>query len=88
MRDQPIGSRMARMSQPLDLAARAALESFIEPHLRQSLGEARAIQQCELQGERLQLGLQLGFPVGGYQPALQAMLQQHLAAVKVYSLQT
>lgn len=71
---------MSGMSPSVDLAARAAIESFVEPHLRQSLGEARAIQQCERQGERLQLGLQLGFPVGGYQSALQAMMQQHLIA--------
>ena len=71
---------MITMSQPIDPAAlRAAVERFVEPHLRQNLREARAIQQFELTAAELRLTLQLGFPVGDYQPLLRAALIQHLA---------
>ena len=68
------------MSQSINAAVlRAALERYYEPHLRQNLGEARAIQVCELDGTDLHLQLRLGFPVGGYQQQLSQALHQHLA---------
>lgn len=66
----------------VQLAARAG--EYIEPHLRQSLAEARALRSCRLEvhpsgSSRLHLEIELGFPVGGHQPALEAALAAHLA---------
>lgn len=70
---------MPAMSQSRDIAAlRAALERYYEPHLRQSLGEARAIQRCEIEQGELRLDLRLGFPVGGYVERLARALGEHL----------
>ncbi|MFO1455736.1 MAG: iron-sulfur cluster carrier protein ApbC [Steroidobacteraceae bacterium] len=58
----------------------AVLATYLEPNLRQSLGEARAIAGVERAGAALRVTLELGFPVGGYQAELAAALQAHLAA--------
>jgi len=62
-------------------ALRACLEAFPEPNLRQTLGEARVLRSLSLSDEGVvQLSLQLGFPVGGYQESLHLALEAHLAA--------
>ena len=58
----------------------AVLATYLEPNLRQSLGEARAIAGVERAGAALRVTLELGFPVGGYEAELAAALQAHLAA--------
>jgi ATP-binding protein involved in chromosome partitioning len=59
---------------------RAALESYVEPYLQQTLGEVRALRALELKGERASARLELGFPTRGYAPELEAALQRHLQA--------
>jgi ATP-binding protein involved in chromosome partitioning len=63
-----------------EASVRAALETFVDPYLRQSLGEAGALQGVELQGSHARAKVELGFPTVGYAHSLQAALQQHLAA--------
>jgi ATP-binding protein involved in chromosome partitioning len=78
-------SRGSTSQPPLDDAVLAAqVGEYIEPHLRQSLADARAIRGCRLEtgaggADRLHLQLELGFPTGGYAPALAAALAAHLA---------
>jgi ATP-binding protein involved in chromosome partitioning len=57
---------------------RAAIEGFREPCLQQTLGEAHAVTQLTLRGERLQLALTLGYPVVGHEEELRTALQAHL----------
>src|SRR5665213_962922 len=59
---------------------RAALESYVEPYLQQTLSEAGALLALEIQGKQVLVRLELGFPTVGYAHTLQAALQQHLAA--------
>jgi ATP-binding protein involved in chromosome partitioning len=78
-------SRGSTSQPPLDDAVLAAqVGHYIEPHLRQSLADARAVRGCRLEtgaggADRLHLQLELGFPTGGYAPALAAALAAHLA---------
>jgi len=58
---------------------RAAVESFVVPHSWQSVAEARALRELSLSGDRLQVSLTLGFPVGGYTAELADALRAHLA---------
>ena len=62
----------------------AQVGQFVEPHLRQTLAEARAVRSCRLEQSgsgalRLHLQIELGFPAGGYRAALEALLAAHLA---------
>lgn len=66
------------MADELCLAVERALASFMEPNLRQTLGEARAIVAIERQGKGCAAKLVLGFPVAGYETQLLPQLQQHL----------
>jgi ATP-binding protein involved in chromosome partitioning len=63
-----------------EAAARAAVESFVEPYLNQSLGQAGALRAIELAGRRLTARIELGFPTVGYTHQLQDALGRHLAA--------
>jgi ATP-binding protein involved in chromosome partitioning len=62
-----------------EASIRAALESFVEPYLQQSLGEASALRALELQPGRVLAKIELGFPTIGYAHSLQAALQRHLS---------
>jgi len=61
-------------------AARAALETYTDPYLGESLGEAQAIREVRAVGAGVTARIALGFPVGGYQAPLQAALGAHLRA--------
>ncbi|MGH8231075.1 MAG: iron-sulfur cluster assembly protein, partial [Steroidobacteraceae bacterium] len=61
-----------------EVGARAALDSFVDPYLQQSLGEAQAVRALELSAQRLLVRIELGYPTVGYAHALQSALQQHL----------
>src|SRR3984957_11853047 len=59
-------------------SVRAALESFVEPYLQQTLAQAGALRALELAGDAVLARIELGFPTLGYSHALQAALQRHL----------
>ncbi|MGH8206801.1 MAG: iron-sulfur cluster assembly protein, partial [Steroidobacteraceae bacterium] len=60
---------------------RAALESYVEPYLQQTLSQAGAVRAVEVRGELVLVKLELGFPAMGYAHVLQSALQRHLAAL-------
>jgi ATP-binding protein involved in chromosome partitioning len=59
---------------------RAALDSFIDPYLQQTLEQAHALRSVELDADRVLVKIELGFPTVGYTHELQSALQRHLAA--------
>ncbi len=63
-----------------EASVRAALESFVDPYLRQTLEQTRAVRAVELNADRVLAKIELGFPTVGYTHSLQAALQRHLAA--------
>jgi ATP-binding protein involved in chromosome partitioning len=69
------------MNQPEISAAalRAAAESYPDPYLGQTLGNAKAVTDARIGGGVASLHLTLGFPCLDYQDELRHALQQHLA---------
>jgi len=63
---------------PDHVALEAELARFFEPHLRQTLSEAKAVRSAARAGNRLSITLELGIPVGGYRDDLAALLAAHL----------
>jgi ATP-binding protein involved in chromosome partitioning len=61
-----------------EASVRAAVESFVEPYLQQSLAQAGALRALELAPDALRLRIELGFPTLGYSHSLQSALQAHL----------
>jgi ATP-binding protein involved in chromosome partitioning len=59
---------------------RAALDSFVDPYLQQTLGQAHAVRTVALDADRVLVKIELGFPIVGYTHALQSALQRDLAA--------
>ena len=70
------------MADDLTLTAlRAALDSYVDPYLGESLGAAQVVQDLERVGAGAVVArLRFGFPVGGYREELSAALKAHLAA--------
>ena len=68
---------------PDEAAIAARLGAFVEPNLRQSLTEARALRECRLDGgatpPRLRVALEFGIPTGGYHGELSDAITAHLA---------
>jgi ATP-binding protein involved in chromosome partitioning len=71
------------MAESSRAAVTAALESYTDPYLEESLGAARAVLALTQDGARYVATLRLGFPVGGYQSELEAALREHLHAAGV-----
>ena len=59
-------------------ALRAALDSYVDPYLGESLGAAQAVQEVTAAPAGASARIRLGFPVGGYREELAAALQEHL----------
>ena len=59
---------------------RAALDSYVDPYLGESLGSARAVRDLSRTSSGAAALIRLGFPVGGYREPLAAALKAHLAA--------
>jgi ATP-binding protein involved in chromosome partitioning len=67
-----------------EASVRAAVESFVEPNMQQSLAEAKALREVVLASDRLQVRIELGFPTLGYSHSLQAALQAHLQSHHIH----
>ncbi len=67
------------MSTPEE-ALRLAVAAFVPPDMQQPLGAAGSIRSCVLAEQSLQLDLELGFPIAGYETQFTDALRQHLAA--------
>jgi ATP-binding protein involved in chromosome partitioning len=61
-------------------AVGTALKAYVDPYLKETLGEAGALRDLSAQGGGYRARIALGYPVGGYQGELAAALQAHLAA--------
>jgi ATP-binding protein involved in chromosome partitioning len=64
-------------------AALAAIQSYVDPYLRESLGAARAVTAVEATQDGWRARIRLGFPVGGYAAPLQRALAMQLAQAGV-----
>ena len=72
-----------RMSEISETALRDAVESYVEPNLQESLGQAKALIGIEQQANSAIVRLKLGFPVGGYEAALTEALNAHVRAAGI-----
>jgi ATP-binding protein involved in chromosome partitioning len=59
---------------------RAIVEEYPDPYLRQTLGQAQAVESAEISGEQARVRVRLGFPIGGYQEEFTRDLQAHVSA--------
>src|ERR1039457_6275261 len=66
-----------------EASVRAAVESFVEPYLQQTLAQAGALRAVEFAQNTLLVRIELGFPTLGYRHSLQLALQAHLRALDV-----
>ena len=60
-------------------ALRAALDSYVDPYLGESLGAAQAVQELTATPAGAAARIRMGFPIGGYRDELTAALKDHLA---------
>jgi ATP-binding protein involved in chromosome partitioning len=61
-------------------AVRAALKTYVDPYLKETLAEAGALRDLAVRGGEYLARIVLGYPVGGYREELAAALEDHLAA--------
>jgi ATP-binding protein involved in chromosome partitioning len=61
-----------------DSAIREKLNTYVDPYLAQTLGEAKAVVSVTVDGARVGVELVLGFPCADYDAELSAALQEHL----------
>jgi ATP-binding protein involved in chromosome partitioning len=61
-----------------DTAIREKLNTYTDPYLAQTLGEAKAVVSVTVDGARVGVELVLGFPCADYGAELSAALQKHL----------
>jgi ATP-binding protein involved in chromosome partitioning len=62
---------------------RAALETYLDPYLAETLGAAQAVREVRATAAGFTARIVLGFPVGGYQAELTAALAGQLAAAGI-----
>ena len=62
---------------------RAALETYLDPYLAETLGAAQAVREVRATAAGFTARVVLGFPVGGYQEELTAALAGQLAAAGI-----
>jgi ATP-binding protein involved in chromosome partitioning len=74
------------MSSAVATQVRAAIESYVDPYLGETLAAARAIESVTPDADGgFVARLRLGFPVGGYAHELQQALHNHLSSAGVSS---
>ena len=59
---------------------RVLVEKYADPFLGQTLGEARAVDSAEINGDQATVRVTLGFPVADYEPEFTRALSAHIAA--------
>jgi ATP-binding protein involved in chromosome partitioning len=80
----PAESLVYPMSEDSALAAiKAALDSYVDPYLADTLGSAQAVRAVEARGTGVVAKIALGFPVGGYADELTAAVAAHLRAAGI-----
>jgi len=68
------------MSPPSAAAVQAAIESYTDPYLAETLAQAQAVIGVSAEDSRYVVRLRFGFPVGGYETELASALSEHLQA--------
>src|SRR5271168_1746008 len=70
------------MNQPptAESLLREKLNTYTDPYLGQTLGDAKAVRSVSVRGELATVELVLGFPCADYLPEMQAALQSHLGS--------
>lgn len=58
-----------------------ALKGFVEPHLEKDLVSAKCVKGIEIDGDKVQLAIELGFPAKGYQQQLANAVTEQLKGV-------
>jgi len=53
-----------------------ALKSYIDPYLDRDLVSAGCVKAIDVDGDKVAVQLEMGFPAGGYEPALKAKLAE------------
>ncbi|HEV8333206.1 MAG TPA: iron-sulfur cluster carrier protein ApbC [Steroidobacteraceae bacterium] len=66
------------MNTPTESAVREAVESYVDPYLGLELRAAGALRGLQLDAERLQVTLALGFPARRYRDELAAAIEQRV----------
>ncbi len=62
---------------PNEAAIRERIETYLDPYLGRTLGEAKAVRAVEVRPDGVRVELLLGFPCADYGAELGAALQAH-----------
>ena len=62
-------------------AVETALKGYIDPYLEQDLIAAKCLKQLRIEGDRIEVEIELGFPAAGYREPLTAALRERLAGL-------
>ena len=57
------------------------LKGYIDPYLEQDLIAAKCLKQLRVEGDRIEVGIELGFPAAGYRETLITALRERLAGL-------
>ncbi len=58
-----------------------AIQGYVEPNLKQDLVKAKAVKGIEIDGDRVKVGIELGFPAQGIKNELEQLLKEKVEAV-------
>ncbi len=58
-----------------------ALKGYVDPYLDQDLVATKCVKRIQIEGSRIELEVELGFPAAGYRDTLIAALRDRLAAL-------
>ncbi|MER2527377.1 MAG: iron-sulfur cluster carrier protein ApbC [Candidatus Competibacter denitrificans] len=58
-----------------------ALKGYVDPYLEQDLIAAKCVKGIRIEGTRVEVDLELGFPAAGYRDTLMATLRERLVAL-------
>ncbi|RUQ32122.1 MAG: iron-sulfur cluster carrier protein ApbC [Candidatus Competibacteraceae bacterium] len=62
-------------------AVETALKGYVDPYLEQDLLAAKCLKQIRIEGDRVEVEVELGFPAAGYRETLTAALRERLAGL-------
>ena len=58
-----------------------AIQGYVEPNLKQDLVKAKAVKGIEIDGDRVKIEIELGFPAQGIKAELEQLLKEKVEAV-------
>jgi ATP-binding protein involved in chromosome partitioning len=70
------------MSELTQDVIKAAIKGYVEPHLEKDLVTAKAVKSVEIEGGKVSVAIELGFPAKGCHEAIAEQVKQQLAAVE------